>query len=67
MRGDPQAASARLQVTVPARRWSARVEQVKQGRRERRQERVELIVRMAEERRGVQRSAGRASRPERAA
>jgi hypothetical protein len=63
MSGDPQAASARLQVTVPARRWSARLEQVKQRWRERRQERVEMIVRMEAE----ERSARRASRPERVA
>lgn len=63
MQGDPQAASARLHAAVPARRWSARVEQIKQRWRERRQERVELIVRMEAE----ERSARRPSRPERAA
>jgi hypothetical protein len=63
MRGDPQAASARLQSAVPARRWSARVEQVKQRRRERRLERAELIVRLGAEEPRRQ----RASRPERAA
>jgi len=63
MRGDPQAASARLQSAVPAGRWSARLEQVKQWRRERRLERAEMIVRMEAE----PRSAWRPSRPERAA
>ena len=62
MRGDPQAASARLQGTVPGRRWSARVEQIKQRRRERRLERAELIVRL-----GAEPRPQRASRPERAA
>lgn len=63
MRGDPRAASARLPVVVPARRWSAWLEQVKQRRRERRQERIEVIVRLAAE----ERRAERMSRPERAA
>jgi hypothetical protein len=63
MRGDPQAASARLPGVVPARRWSARVEQIKERRRERRQERVEMIVRQHAEVRAVQRTR----RPERAA
>ncbi len=63
MRGDPQVASARLQAAVPARRWSARVEQIKQRWRERRLERAELIVLMEAEKRG----ARRPSRPERVA
>ncbi|MGP0035167.1 MAG: hypothetical protein ACLP4R_11420 [Solirubrobacteraceae bacterium] len=63
MRGDPQAVSARLRAVVPARRWSARVEQVKQRRRERRLERAEMIVRLGAEEPRPQ----RASRPERAA
>jgi hypothetical protein len=63
MRGEPQAASARLQSVLPARRWPGRLEQVKQRQRERRQERAEMIVRMEAE----QRSARRPPRPERAA
>jgi len=63
MRGESRAASARLPGVAPARRWSAQAEQVKQWRRERRQERAEAIVRMHAE----QRSAPRPRRPERAA
>jgi hypothetical protein len=63
MRGDPQATSARLPVVAPARRWSAWPEQVKHRRRQRRQERIEVIVRLAAE----EQRARRTPRPERAA
>jgi hypothetical protein len=63
MRGDPQAASARLPAVAPARRWSAWLEQVKHRRRQRRHERIEVIVRLAAE----EQRARRTSRPERAA
>ncbi|HEY4828783.1 MAG TPA: hypothetical protein VIH85_18570 [Solirubrobacteraceae bacterium] len=52
MRGDPQAASARLPAVAPARDRLARLEQIKERRRQRRQERLEVIVRLqAEDRR----------------
>jgi hypothetical protein len=63
MRGDPRAASARLPAVVPARRWSAWVEQGKQRRRERRHERAEAIVRLQAQEPGARRTP----RPERMA
>jgi hypothetical protein len=56
MRGDPQAASARLPGRVPARAWSAWLEQTKETRRRRREERLEVIVRMQAEERRARRS-----------
>jgi hypothetical protein len=59
MRGDSQVAPARLRSFVPARSWAARLEQVKQRRRQRRDERLEVIVRLQDEQRRARRAGGR--------
>jgi hypothetical protein len=52
MRGNPQAESLRLRAAVPARRWSAWLEQVQDKRRRAQLERAEVIARLqADERR----------------
>jgi hypothetical protein len=64
MRGDPQAASARLPATVPTRSWAAWLEETRERRRRRREERLEVMVRLqAEERRA--RQTGRYPAPRR--
>ncbi len=59
MRGNPQVATARLRSTMPVRSWPARLEQIKQRRRRRRDERLEIIVRLQGEQRRARRAAGR--------
>lgn len=55
MRGNPQAASARLPARMPTRPWAARLEQTRERRRRRREERLEVMQRLqAEERRARQ-------------
>jgi hypothetical protein len=56
MRGNPQAASARLLAVVPRPRWSARLEQAREGRIRARQERLEVIARLNEQARRARRS-----------
>jgi hypothetical protein len=51
MRGDSQATSARLPAVVPNRRWSARLSEVGDSLRQARGERLELIERLASEKR----------------
>ena len=52
MRGNPQAASARLPAAAPARRWTARLAQAQDRRRRARLEALEVTERLrAEERR----------------
>ena len=58
MRGQSQAASARLLAAVPSRRWSTLLEETSQRRRRRRQERLEVIVRLDAEQRRGRRSGG---------
>ena len=57
MRGDPQAASARLPAPTraPARPWSAWLEQSNEKRRNRRAERLEIAARMQDEQRRARR------------
>ena len=57
MRGNPQAASARLpaRAPAPARPWLARLEQSKEKRRLRREERLEIIARLQDEERRARR------------
>ena len=58
MRGQPQAASARLPRTLPRRLWSTWLEQTSERRRQAREERLETIERLqAEQRRARQRGA----------
>jgi hypothetical protein len=59
MRGDPQVARARLPLVVPARTWSTRLEQIKERRRERRDERLEVIARLQAEERRARRAGAR--------
>lgn len=56
MRGDPQVARTRVPLVVPARTWSARLEQIKQRRRQRREEQVEVVARLAAEDRRARRT-----------
>ena len=58
MRGNPQAASARLPSAMPGRRWSTWLEDIRQKRRRAAFERLELIERLAFERRRAARSGG---------
>ena len=65
MRGDPQAASARLPSVMPARdRW-VRLERIKERRRQRREERLEVIVRLQAEERRARRTGAYGPRPPR--
>lgn len=56
MRGNPQAANARLLAVVPGRRWSTWLEDTREKRRRAAFERLELIERLAFERRRATRS-----------
>ena len=56
MRGNSQAASARLRPDTPARRWSAWLTRTREERSRTRMERLETIARMQDE----ARRAGRA-------
>jgi hypothetical protein len=56
MRGQPQAASARLLAAVPGRRWSTWLEDTRQRRRLESAERLEIIARLAEEQRRARRA-----------
>jgi hypothetical protein len=58
MRGNPQAASLRLRAAVPARRWSAWLEQAQETRRRARLERAEVIARLQADERRARRSGG---------
>ena len=62
MRGNPQAASARLPAAARARRWSLQREQWLERRRQARMERLEMIERLRSEERRARRSG--AYRPE---
>lgn len=55
MRGNPQAASARLPARVPARPWSAWLERNKETRRRRHEERVDVIWRLKDAERRARR------------
>jgi len=55
MRGDPQTARTRMPLVVPGRTWSDRLEQIKERRRQRREEELEVIVRLAAEDRRAKR------------
>jgi hypothetical protein len=56
MRGNPQAASTRLLAAVPGRRWSTWLEEYREKRRRSAFERLELLERLAFERRRAARS-----------
>ncbi|HYB28961.1 MAG TPA: hypothetical protein VEF89_20280 [Solirubrobacteraceae bacterium] len=56
MRGEPQAASARLPAVAPARTWSTRLEQIKERRRRRREEELEVIARLQAQERHARRT-----------
>jgi hypothetical protein len=56
MRGNSQAASARLCADTPARRWSAWLARTREQRRQARLEQLETIVRMQAESRRVRQS-----------
>jgi len=56
MRGDSQAASGRLPLVVPGRRWSSWIAQAARRRRRLKLERLEVIERLAREERGAGRS-----------
>lgn len=56
MRGDPQAANARLLAVLPGRGWSTWVGQIKQSRTRARQARLEVIERLEAEERRARRS-----------
>jgi hypothetical protein len=62
MRGNPQAASARLPAAARARRWSLQREQWLERRRQARIERLETIERLRAEERRARRTG--ANRPE---
>jgi hypothetical protein len=63
MRGNSQAASARLRADSPARGWSAWLTRAREQRRQAQRERLETIVRMqAESRRARQSGRSRAGR-----
>ena len=56
MRGQPQAASARLPAALPGRRWSTWLEQIADRRRRAREARLETIERLEAEQRRARRS-----------
>ena len=56
MRGDPQAANARLLAVVPGGRWAAWLEHARQRRRRDKEEELEVIVRLEAERRRARRA-----------
>jgi hypothetical protein len=56
MRGEPQAASARLPARAPARTWSVRLEQIKERRRRRREEELEVTARLQAQERQARRA-----------
>ena len=56
MRGNSQAASARLRPTAPARRWSTWLMRDREQRRRSRLEELETIARMEDEARRARRS-----------
>ncbi|MBV8945492.1 MAG: hypothetical protein JOZ95_08730 [Solirubrobacterales bacterium] len=56
MRGQPQAASARLPAALPRRRWSTWLEQTSEKRRRAREERLETIQRLEAEQRHSRRT-----------
>ena len=65
MRGNPQAASARLPAIRPARPWSARLAQARERRRAARIEALEITERLRAEQRRNRRSGayGATQRP----
>lgn len=64
MRGNPQAASTRLLAAAPGRLWSTWLEEYREKRRRAAFERLEMIERLAFERRRAARS-GELSAPDR--
>ena len=56
MRGQPQAASARLPATLPGRRWSGWLEQTRERRRRTRVEQLKTIERLQSEQRRARRT-----------
>lgn len=56
MRGDPQAAGARLLAVLPGRRWSSWSESIARKRRVTAQKRIETIARLEAEERAARRS-----------
>ena len=56
MRGQSQAASARLPATPPGRRWSGWLEQTRERRRRGREQRLETIERLEAEQRRARRT-----------
>ena len=63
MRGNPQAASARLLAVAPARRWSAWLAQARQRRSEAQLEALVVAERMRAEERRARQSGVYAYRP----
>ena len=56
MRGDPQAAGARLLAVLPGRRWSAWSAPIERKPRVTAEERIEIIARLEAEERAARRS-----------
>lgn len=61
MRGDPQAIAGRLLTNVPSRRWQSRIGQMIREQRRVREERLEVIERLAREERRVRHTGGHAA------
>jgi len=57
MRGDPQAAGARLLAVLPGRRWSSWSARIERKPRITAEERIEIIARLQAEERAARRSA----------
>ena len=56
MRGQPQAASARLLTAMPGRRWATWLEQTRERRSRLRAERLEVMARLDAEERSARRT-----------
>ena len=63
MRGNPQAASLRLRVAAPGRRWSAWLEQAQENRRRARLETAEVIARLQGDERRARRAGQQSPKP----
>lgn len=61
MRGDPQAITGRLLTNVPSRRWQSRIGQMTREQRRVREERLEVIERLARDQRRERQTGGRAA------
>jgi hypothetical protein len=60
MRGEPQAITGRQLTIVPRRRWRSRIVQMIHEQRRVREERLEVIERLAREERRARQAGGRA-------